>query len=126
MTSNVRHQSSGSISQVAPSGPPIPGVGDEQVDRSRFGDSVLDRLAVGDVERDGAAADLVRDRLDLFRRARSNDDLPAILGELAGDVRPDSATSPCDERDHAGNGSRGRAIGAVGKLHARLRSWRVG
>ena len=109
----MRHQSAGSISQVGAVPATDTRVGDEQVDRPRFGDGALDRLAVGDIECDRAPADLVRDRLDLPRRARDDDDLPAVLGELAGDVRPDPAASPCDESDHASNSSATRVGGEV-------------
>jgi hypothetical protein len=76
-------------------------IGDEQIDRPVLGNRSLDRITIADIKRDPTAADLVGDCLDLPRGARGHDDVPAVLRELAGDVRPDPTPPTGHECDHA-------------------------
>jgi hypothetical protein len=54
---------------------------------ARVGDRQVDWL-----QRDRAGTDLACDRLDLLAGGRSDSDVPAVLGELPGDIRPDPAS----------------------------------
>ena len=108
------------------------GVRDEQVDRIRRRDHPLDVLPLRDVADDRCPADLVRDRLDLLGRPAGDGDVPAVAGELPGDVRADPAAASGDKcsRRHSRSppGSRGspRSRGRRDPRRARSRGRRAG
>src|SRR5260221_9013361 len=69
--------------------PADPGVADEQVDVVGLARPALDVLGLRDVADECAAADVARDRLDLFLRATRDGDSHAGAGELARDALAD-------------------------------------
>ena len=99
-TSKVCHQASASTSQVAPSWLPIPALATSSSTGAQIGDDPLDRRAVGDVEREGAAADLAATSSTCVPRARGDRDLRRA-GEFEATFVAGPAASSGDERDDA-------------------------